>query len=74
MEVLKTLFKSEHFFEEENMGVVIKSNIDNIVHFYRSLDLRIDEDYFYTIGRERQIPKILQTEMPWELFTIKQLT
>lgn len=57
MEVLKTLFKSEHFFEEENMGVVIKSNIDNIVHFYRSLDLRIDEDYFLYDWQRKTDPK-----------------
>lgn len=44
--VLKALFKSEHFFEEENMGVNIKSNIDNLVHYYRSLDLKENEDYF----------------------------
>lgn len=53
--VLKTLFKSEHFFEEENMGINIKSNIDNTVHFYRSLDLRQNEDYFL-FDWQRQTP------------------
>ncbi|MBK9272349.1 MAG: DUF1800 domain-containing protein [Saprospiraceae bacterium] len=47
MPVLKALFKSEHFFEDENMGVNIKSNIDNFIHYFRSLDLKPDEDYFF---------------------------
>ncbi|HEX5626157.1 MAG TPA: DUF1800 domain-containing protein [Saprospiraceae bacterium] len=44
--VLKTLFKSEHFYEEECMGLVIKSHIDNLIHFYRSLDLEPGKDYY----------------------------
>lgn len=44
--VLKTLFKSEHFYEEEAMGLVIKSHIDNIIHFFRSLDLEPGKDYY----------------------------
>lgn len=46
MAVLKTLFKSEHFFEEENMGLNIKSHIENIIYFYRTVSLKKDEDYF----------------------------
>jgi uncharacterized protein (DUF1800 family) len=45
-EVLKTLFKSEHFFEDEAMGLVIKSHIDNLIHFFRSLDLEPGKDFF----------------------------
>ncbi len=44
--VLKTLFKSEHFFEEESMGLVIKSHIDNLIHFFRSLDLEPGKDFY----------------------------
>lgn len=44
--VLKTLFKSEHFYEEEVMGLVIKSHIDNLIHFFRSLDLEPGKDYY----------------------------
>ncbi|NOT38443.1 MAG: DUF1800 domain-containing protein [Saprospiraceae bacterium] len=43
---LKVLFSSEHFFEEESMGALIKSNIDTLVHIFRSLDLKMNEDFF----------------------------
>ncbi|MEP7197445.1 MAG: DUF1800 family protein [Saprospiraceae bacterium] len=43
---LKVLFKSEHFFEEENIGAMVKSNIDTLVHIFRSLDLKVGEDFF----------------------------
>jgi hypothetical protein len=46
LSVLKTLFRSEHFFEEANMGLNIKSHIENVIHFYRLLGLRKGEDYF----------------------------
>ncbi|MBK8296074.1 MAG: DUF1800 domain-containing protein [Saprospiraceae bacterium] len=44
--VLKTLFKSEHFYEDEAMGLIIKSHIDNQIHYCRSLDLEPGKDYF----------------------------
>lgn len=43
---LKVLFSSEHFYEEESMGAMIKSNIDTLVHIFRSLDLKLNEDYY----------------------------
>ncbi|MBK8734438.1 MAG: DUF1800 family protein [Saprospiraceae bacterium] len=46
MAVLKTLFKSEHFYEEENMGLNIKSHIDTVIHYYRTASLKNGEDYF----------------------------
>ena len=46
MTVLKTLFKSEHFYEEENMGLNIKSHIDTVIHYYRTASLKNGEDYF----------------------------
>lgn len=44
--VLKTLFKSEHFYEEEVMGLGIKSHIENQIHYFRSLDLEPGKDFF----------------------------
>lgn len=44
--VLKTLFKSEHFYEEEVMGLGIKSHIENQIHYFRSLDLEPGKDYY----------------------------
>ncbi len=58
--VLKTLFKSEHFFEDEAMGLVIKSHIDNQIHFFRSLDLEPGKDYF----KYKWINNSFQAEVP----------
>ncbi|MBK6699669.1 MAG: DUF1800 domain-containing protein [Saprospiraceae bacterium] len=44
--VLKTLFKSEHFFDDASIGISIKSHIDNQIHFFRSLDLEPGKDYY----------------------------
>lgn len=44
--VLRTLFKSEHFFEDESMGLVIKSPIDNLVQLFRNMDLEPGKDFF----------------------------
>ncbi|MGB4969804.1 MAG: DUF1800 family protein, partial [Saprospiraceae bacterium] len=59
-EVLKTLFKSEHFFEDEAMGLVIKSHIDNQIHFFRSLDLEPGKDFF----KYKWINNTFQAEVP----------
>ena len=44
--VLKTLFKSEHFFEDEVMGLGIKSHIENQIHYFRSLDMEAGKDFY----------------------------
>ncbi|MFN8281349.1 MAG: DUF1800 domain-containing protein [Saprospiraceae bacterium] len=46
IDTLKVLFKSEHFFEEESMGAMIKSNLDTMIHIFRSLNLKLGEDFF----------------------------
>ena len=58
--VLKTLFKSEHFYEDESMGLVIKSHIDNLIHFCRSLDLEPGKDYY----KYKWINNTFQAEVP----------
>ena len=46
--VLETLFKSEHFFHEEAIGVKIKSHIEWYVSFMRNIgNLEENEDYFF---------------------------
>ncbi len=44
--VLKTLFKSEHFFDPENRGVLIKNPVDYLIGSMRTLDVEknISED------------------------------
>ena len=38
--VLDALFKSEHFFDEMNIGALIKSPIDMVMGFWRSMDIQ----------------------------------
>ncbi len=57
IDVLKVLFKSEHFFEEESMGAMIKSNIDTLVHIFRSLNLKLGEDFFAYDHNRQTDPK-----------------
>lgn len=42
--VLKQLFKSEHFFNEEAQGVIIKSPFDFIYNFIKETDLSFNEE------------------------------
>ncbi|MBK9108008.1 MAG: DUF1800 family protein [Saprospiraceae bacterium] len=58
--VLKTLFKSEHFYEEEVMGLGIKSHIENQIHYFRSLGLEAGKDYF----KYKWINNTFQAEVP----------
>ncbi len=41
--VLKTLFKSAHFFDTQNYGVLIKSPVDHLLGLWRTLDLDAGE-------------------------------
>ncbi|WP_299220934.1 DUF1800 domain-containing protein [uncultured Aquimarina sp.] len=43
--VLRQLFKSEHFFNEKSLGVVIKSPIDIQVNFFKELHVEMAPDY-----------------------------
>lgn len=45
--LLSTLFKSEHFFHEEAIGVRIKSHIEWYVSFMKIIDMELDKDYFF---------------------------
>ncbi|HMS29779.1 MAG TPA: DUF1800 family protein [Saprospiraceae bacterium] len=45
-DVLIKLFSSDHFFQEESMGLNIKSPFDMMIQFYRAMGLELDEDYF----------------------------
>lgn len=42
--VLKTLFKSAHFYEEENVGSMIKSPTDHLVGFWRTMNVQYHSD------------------------------
>ncbi|MCC6816738.1 MAG: DUF1800 domain-containing protein [Saprospiraceae bacterium] len=56
LETLKVLFTSEHFYEEESMGAMIKSNIDTLVHIFRSIDLKMNEDFFPFDENRKSVP------------------
>ncbi len=58
--VLKTLFKSEHFFEDEVMGLGIKSHIENQIHYFRSLDMEAGKDFY----KYKWINNTFQAEVP----------
>lgn len=44
--VLKQLFKSEHFFDEANIGVQIKSPYELFFNFYTEVGYEMDDDSF----------------------------
>ncbi|MBP8725990.1 MAG: DUF1800 domain-containing protein [Saprospiraceae bacterium] len=44
--VLKTLFKSEHFFDDATIGLGIKSHIENQLSYFRNLDMEEGKDYY----------------------------
>lgn len=62
--VLKQLFKSEHFFDEQNIGVQVKSPYELFLNFYKEVDFDlIDEEvldslnYFTSmLGQELATP------------------
>ncbi len=43
--VLRQLFKSEHFFDPEAIGAIIKSPVDVIVNFYKEMNFSIPTDF-----------------------------
>ncbi len=43
--VLRQLFKSEHFFNQEAIGAIIKSPIDLLVTFYNEIGFQIPADF-----------------------------
>jgi len=45
--VLKQLFKSEHFFDENYIGVQVKSPYELFLNFFKEVDFQLDED---TVG------------------------
>jgi hypothetical protein len=47
--VLKQLFKSQHFFNEEAHGVIIKSPFDFIYNFINETELVLDEEILGTV-------------------------
>lgn len=51
--VLNQLFKSEHFFDQEAIGVIVKSPYDLMMSFYNELDFAYDgtEDDFASMSR-----------------------
>lgn len=42
--VLKQLFKSEHFFDEKNIGVQVKSPYELYLNFFKEVDYEIDDE------------------------------
>ena len=42
--VLKQLFKSEHFFDEKNIGVQVKSPFDIYLNFYKEVDYQVSDE------------------------------
>jgi len=42
--VLKQLFKSEHFFDEKNIGVQVKSPYELFLNFFKEVDYEINEE------------------------------
>ena len=44
--VLRILFKSEHFFDSKSIGILIKSPYDMIMSYLKVTDFSIQEDYF----------------------------
>ena len=45
--MLTTLFKSEHFFDDEAIGTQIKSHVDWYVSLIRQIGLTYEQDYFF---------------------------
>lgn len=43
--VLKALFSSAHFYDNWNIGCVIKSPLDYVVSIYRNLEMKFPDDY-----------------------------
>lgn len=79
--VLKTLFKSEHFFDDASIGISIKSHIDNQIHFFRSLDLEPEKIIININGSMahsktkfliQSIIQMQEIEMPYQVSIIKQ--
>ena len=61
--VLKQLFKSEHFFDENNIGVQVKSPYELYLNFYKEVDYQINDEeidglnYFTSmLGQELATP------------------
>ena len=48
--VLRQLFKSEHFFHQETIGVVIKSHFDFFTHFINETGFTHDDDTLLTLA------------------------
>lgn len=42
--VLKQLFKSEHFFDEKNIGVQVKSPFEMYLNFYKEVDYQVNDE------------------------------
>jgi len=42
--VLKQLFKSEHFFDEKNIGIQVKSPYELYLNFFKEVDYEIDDE------------------------------
>jgi len=45
MPVYQQLFKSEHFFDDQNIGVLVKSPTETLMSFVKSFDLDISGDF-----------------------------
>jgi len=43
--VLRVLFKSEHFFDERSIGTVVKSPFDMAIHYLKTTNFTIDDEH-----------------------------
>ncbi|MFY0652350.1 MAG: DUF1800 domain-containing protein [Cyclobacteriaceae bacterium] len=50
--VLDALFRSEHFFDEANRGIILKNPLDHLIGAWRSLEMQYDDpDDIYMVAR-----------------------